>query len=103
QLVNPADYWNFVSSNVPEKFVYDASYIKLRDLSLAYSLPRAILDKTPFTNVRLAVVGRNLWTIYKNVPNIDPESTYNNGNGQGLEYGSLPTRRHFGFSLNVSF
>lgn len=103
QIVNPADYWNFVSSNVPEKFVYDASYVKLRDLSLAYTLPRSILDKTPFTNVRFAVIGRNLWTLYKNVPNIDPESTYNNGNGQGLEYGSLPTRRHYGFTLNVSF
>lgn len=103
QIVNPSDYWNFVSNNVPEKFVYDASYVKLRDLSLAYSLPRALLDKTPFTNVRLAIIGRNLWTLYKNVPNIDPESTYNNGNGQGLEYGSLPTRRHYGFTLNVSF
>lgn len=103
QIVNPSDYWNFVASNAPEKFIYDASYIKLRDLSLAYSLPRSLLEKTPFTNVRLSVIGRNLWTIYKNVPNIDPESTYNNGNGQGLEYGSLPTRRHYGFSVNVSF
>jgi len=41
--------------------------------------------------------------LYSNVPNIDPESTYNNGNGQGIEYGSYPTSRSYGFTLKAMF
>jgi hypothetical protein len=44
-----------------------------------------------------------LFIIYKNVPNIDPDSNYNNGSGMGLEYGSLPSRRSYGFNVNVKF
>lgn len=102
-ITNPQNYWRHTSSNIPESNVYDASYIKIRDLSLGYSVPQRFLKNTPIQGLTISVIGRNLFTLYKNVPNIDPESTYNNGNGQGLEYGSLPTRRHYGFNLNVKF
>lgn len=101
--VDPQKYWNhFLSANTPEPFIYDASFIKLRELSLNYSFNKNLLNKTPFTGLGISVYGRNLWTIYSSVPNIDPESSYNNSNGQGLEYGSLPSRRSFGFSLKIS-
>ncbi|WP_439183236.1 SusC/RagA family TonB-linked outer membrane protein [Carboxylicivirga taeanensis] len=102
-ITNPQSYWRHTSANIPESNVYDASYIKIRDLSLGYSVPKQFLKNTPIQGLTLTVVGRNLFTLHKNVPNIDPESTYNNGNGQGLEYGSLPTRRHYGFNLNIKF
>ncbi|MDN5200726.1 SusC/RagA family TonB-linked outer membrane protein [Fulvivirgaceae bacterium BMA10] len=102
-VVNPANYWGFVASNIPEEFVYDLTYVKLRDLSLSYKLPSNLLKNLPFQSVKIGFVGRNLWTIFKNVPNIDPESTYNNGNGQGLEYGSLPSRRNYGFNVSLKF
>lgn len=103
RIVNPQEYWNRAVSDVGEMNVYDASFIKLRDISIGYTIPRRLLGNLPVQSVTISAVGRNLFVLYKNVPNIDPESTYNNSNGQGLEYGSLPTRRHFGFNLNVKF
>ncbi|MBQ8501733.1 MAG: SusC/RagA family TonB-linked outer membrane protein [Bacteroides sp.] len=101
--VDPQDYWTFLqNANTPEPFIYDASFIKLREVTLSYTLDKKWLKRTPFTGVGISVYGRNLWTIHSSVPNIDPESSYNNGNGQGFEYGSLPSRRSFGFSLKVS-
>lgn len=101
--VNPYDYWNNLKDNSPEPFIYDNSYIKLREMSLSYSLPKKVLMKTPIESVTLSAYGRNLWLIYTKLKNIDPESSYNNGNGQGFEYGSLPSRRTFGFGINVKF
>jgi TonB-linked SusC/RagA family outer membrane protein len=102
-MVNPGTYWNYTSTNIPELNVYDASFIKLRDISIGYNVPSRFLANIPVQGATIAIVGRNLVTLYKKVPNIDPESTYNNSNGQGLEYGSLPTRRHFGINLNFKF
>ena len=104
-FVNPQSYWAsmFGDNASPEPFIYDASYAKLRELTFGYSFAPDLLDDTPFQSLSLAVVARNLLILYNNIPNIDPESSYNNGNGQGLEYGSLPSRRSFGFSLNVNF
>lgn len=96
------DYWSRVAS-ITEEFVYDASFLKLRQLTLSYSLPRSIIGNTPFTRASVAFVGRNLWLISSNVDNIDPEATYNNANGQGLEWYGVPQTRTFGFDLNLSF
>jgi hypothetical protein len=51
----------------------------------------------------LSLVGRNLWTILKHTPNIDPESAINNTNAQGLELNGYPTTRSVGFNLNIKF
>lgn len=101
--VNPQTYWARIADNSPEPFIYDASYIKLRELTFSYDLPSKVLAKTPFKAVSITAYGRNLWIIHSKLDNIDPESNYNNGNGQGLEYGSLPTRRTFGLGVNVKF
>ena len=53
--------------------------------------------------MQLTAFARNLAILYSNVDNIDPESSYYNGNGQGFEYGSLPSRRTFGFGVKVKF
>jgi len=91
------------SNNIAEEFVYDASFIKLRQLVFSYSLPTALVSKWHMKGVSVGLVARNIWTIMKHTPNIDPESAYNNGNGQGLEgNGILPTRS-FGCNLNVKF
>ena len=102
-IVNPQNYWLEATNKIPETNVYDASYVKLRELSLSYSLPSKYLSKKYIKGLTISVIGRNLFTFYKNVPNIDPESAYNNGNGQGLEYGSLPTRRNYGLNLSLKF
>ena len=84
-------------------YVYDADYVKLRQLIFGYNFPRALLDRTPFTALSLSFVGRNLWLMHSNVDNIDPESTYDNTNGQGLEWYGVPQSRTYGFNLNVKF
>lgn len=101
--VNPYSYWLAIQENSPEPFIYDNSYIKLREVSLSYNFPKKWFAKTPIQSLTLSAYGRNLFLLYTKLKNIDPESSYNNGNGQGFEYGSLPSRRTFDFGVNVKF
>lgn len=99
-------YWGDVGGETNAKtdlFIYDASFVKLRQVTLGYSLPRAILENTPFRTVRVSFIGRNLAIIHKNTPNHDPESTYSSGNGQGLDYFGFPATRTYGFDLKLQF
>ena len=100
--VNPQDYWDFMSRNVPATFIYDNSYIKCRELTFGYTFPEKMLGKSFVKGLSLSLVARNPFIIWKNIPNIDPDSGYNTS-GLGLEYGSLPSRRSFGFNVNVKF
>jgi hypothetical protein len=86
-----------------EYFIYDASFVKLRQMTLGYSLPMSLLERTPFNYVNVAFVGRNLLMIYKDIENVDPESMYTSGNDQGFDYFALPHTRSFGFNLRVRF
>ena len=97
-------YSKIVENNIGEAFIYNASFIKLREISLTYDFTRLIQPKLPFIKgLSLSFVGRNLWTIKKWVPNIDPESSYNTTNGQGLELNGYPYTRSLGFNVNVKF
>jgi TonB-linked SusC/RagA family outer membrane protein len=97
------DYWT-AYSNITENLVYDASYIKLRELSIGYRLPKSIINKTPFESASISVVGRNLALLWSNVPNIDPESAYTVGSGsQGLEFFAMPQSRNIGVNLSINF
>ena len=81
----------------------DADFIKLRQIILGYSLPKKWLGKTPVQSVSLSLVARNLFLLYNTARNIDPESSYNNSNAQGLENFGLPTARSYGLNLFVRF
>lgn len=100
--INPEDYWMSVSRNAPSMFIYDNTYVKCREMTLTYNVPTARLGNT-VKGLSLSLVARNPFIIYKNIPNIDPDSNYNNTTGMGLEYGSLPSRRSYGFNINVKF
>lgn len=83
----------------------DASYMKLRELSLSYRLPGKWFDKTPLGGVSVGIFGNNLfiWTPKEN-KYIDPEiNGAGNGNVQGFEYTSIPSQRNFGFNIKVNF
>ena len=83
--------------------VFDANYIKLRDITLAYELPKSILGNT-LQSVRISAFARNLFAWNLSNKGIDPENTsYGSGNIQGLEGGSLPSTRSYGFNLNFKF
>jgi len=84
-------------------YVYDASFAKLREVSLSYSLPSKLLAKTHVSRVSISIVGRNLWIIHKNIPYYDPESSLSAGNVQGIADGTYPSTRTLGFNLSVGF
>jgi TonB-linked SusC/RagA family outer membrane protein len=102
-VVPAQEYYQGIAYSITDQFVYDASFIKLRQLTFGYSVPRTLLAKTPFQALSLSFVARNLLLLYSEVPNIDPESNYSNGNGQGLENFGIPTTRSYGFNLSVRF
>ena len=102
--VNASSYSGFGYAALPNSaFVYDATYVKLREISLSYTLPSSILKKTFITGITFTVVASNPWIIYKNIPYTDPESGLSAGNLQGYTTGSLPSTRNFGFNLKFSF
>jgi len=84
-----------------ENYVYDASYTKLRELRLTYSLPGSWANRIlGARGASISFTGRNLVT-WKNVPNIDPEFAYSSRNDQGIEVNMSPNPRSFGFNLRV--
>lgn len=97
------NYWNQLGERAEDHFVYDASFGKLRQLTFGYNFPPKILNKTPFKSLSLSFVGRNLAILWKHTDNIDPESSYASGNGQGLDYFGMPQARNYGFNLRVGF
>jgi TonB-linked SusC/RagA family outer membrane protein len=100
--VNPEDYWMSVCRNAPSMFIYDNSYVKCRELTLTYQVPTAWLHNW-VKGLSVSFVARNPFIVWKNIPDIDPDSNYNNTTGMGLEYGSLPSRKSYGFNVNVKF
>ena len=102
EVVSAEKYYHRIYS-IAEANVYDASYVKLREVALSYRLPRLWTQKLHLQEASVTLTGRNLWTIYKSVPYIDPESALTTGNAQGVEAYSLPTTRSFGVNLSVKF
>lgn len=98
------DYGAFGYLYNPNKaFVYDATYVKLREIELSYSFPASLLKKTFISGITLSAVASNVWIIFKNLPYADPESGLSSGNLQGYSTSSLPSTRDFGFNLKFAF
>ncbi len=87
--------------------VWDATVVRLREVSMAYQIPAKWLAKSPFGSASLSLSGRNLWFNAPNFPkymNLDPEvNSLGVGNAQGFELVSIPTTRRFGANLRVTF
>jgi TonB-linked SusC/RagA family outer membrane protein len=81
-------------------FVYDASFVKLRELALSYLLPKKLISKS-ISEIEFSLIGRNLWLIHKNVPYADPEENLSSGNIQGYQSGSYPTVRSIGLNVKI--
>lgn len=103
KTITAQEYWQGVAFFITEPFVYDASFIKLRSITFGYDIPTSFLSKFHLQSASLNLVGRNLFILYKKVPNIDPESALDDSNGQGTESIGTPNTRNFGLNLTVSF
>jgi len=86
---------------ISERWVYDASFVKLREVRVGYTAPASIASRVRLSGIRAAVVGRNL-ALWANVPNIDPETAMSSSNAQGIEMGQLPGTRSVGFQISVT-
>lgn len=103
--IAPGNLVNYYSNlaAITQNFVYDASFVKLREVSLGYTAPQKWTSGTAVSRVSLALTARNLLYFYKKTPNIDPESNTTSDNGQGIAATVYPTTRNIGVSLKVSF
>ncbi len=90
-------------SQLSDRFIRDATFAKLRQISIGYNFPQSVLSNTPLTTARLSFVGRNLLVLFDDIENVDAESTYHNSNAQGLDYYGLPQTRTYGLNLKLGF
>jgi hypothetical protein len=102
------DFWGQFGSNqaATEAAIFDASYVKLREVALNYTLPASWLQGQKFIKgLSVGCEGRNLWLIDSKVPHIDPEvNLFGTGSvGEGVEFYNMPSTRSFGFNLRASF
>ena len=86
-----------------KQFVYDATYIKLREVAITYAIPQKFLDATFVKGASVSLVGNNLWIIKKYLPYADPESGLSAGNVQGYQSAVLPTTRTISFNVKLNF
>jgi len=92
---------------VDEGSIFDATVLRLREVSLSYQIPKNLLSKTPFGSAFISLSGRNLWYKAPNFPkytNFDPEvSSLGVGNSQGYDNLAVPTTKRFGVNLRFTF
>lgn len=101
--ISAQDYWGAISG-IASEYIIEQTNVRLREISLSYNFPRAILEKTFIKNASLSLTGRNLFFLYKKSDNFDPEASYSTSNfAQGVLFYNLPTTSSLGLSLNVKF
>ena len=99
------DYWQHVAnSSNNEGNIYNASFVKLREVQLSYSFPRKWFKSFFVKSLDLGFEARNLWIIKDHVPHIDPEANFFGPSqiGGGVEFNSIPSTRSFGFNLRLT-
>lgn len=102
QVISAQEFYK-ASYNISEAYLYSSTFVKFREIKLTYSFNKKLIKKIGLEGANITAAGRNLFFIYKAVPNIDPETALNTGNAQGLESLALPTTRSFSIHLNLKF
>lgn len=93
---------------ITDRFVYDGSYVRLKNLALGYNLPMDLSNKLGMNGIRFSLSGQNLLT-FTNFPGTDPEASYqasgaqNSNTNRGFDYGSYPNIRSYTLSVNLKF
>lgn len=106
--ITPQQYWvdGLGSGNlgITEANLYDATSVRLRNLSLSYNFNKSLLKKTPFQQVKVGFTANNVWMIKSNLNGVDPENVFGmSTNAEGYENGSVPTNRSFLFNVTFGF
>lgn len=101
--ISAGDYWGS-RSGIASAYIFKQTNVRLREFVLSYNVPSSILGNIPIQGASIGLVGRNLFFIYKDIPDVDPEASLGTGNsGQGIISYNLPTARSIGFNINVKF
>lgn len=98
-------YWeNIMDKEVPEAVIYDATYLKFRELRLSYDFPQTLLQNIFVKEAGVSMVVRNV-AVWTKIPNVDPETFAGTGAGAipGIDFGSVPSVRNISFNLNLKF
>ncbi|MNH33880.1 hypothetical protein D3C79_944350 [compost metagenome] len=105
QPITTENYYRNLASwgtGIREHAVFESTWVAMRELSLGYTFPKSITNRLRLNNLRLSLIGRNLFYLYNSAPgNVNPEGLYNNRAGSAFEYGGMPFTRSLGFSINV--
>ncbi|GAA3594071.1 SusC/RagA family TonB-linked outer membrane protein [Flavivirga amylovorans] len=106
--ISPVSYYLLNRGRDYTEFnIYDASVIRLQELSISYNFPKSFLKKTPFSGINIKAQGNNLWHSAYNIPkgtNFDPNTSGpGNGNNRGLDYSSNASARRYGITLRATF
>ena len=96
------NYWGRYN-DVAEAGIYDSDYFRMRQMSVGYTFPKTMLEGTFIQSASVSLIGKNLFFIHNSVPNVDPESAYNNSNSQGLEFAGMPVPSTVGINVNLKF
>ena len=102
-LVSPQMWYSVIAGGtaVPQYYIYDATNVRLGEVTFSYTIPRRWLRNV--CDIKVSFVGRNLWMIYNKAP-FDPESVATTDNWyQGIDYFMMPSLRNLGFNLNFTF
>lgn len=102
QQVTAEDWAYAVPRSNAEANIFDASFVKLRQLSLGYSFSHPVLEKLRLEGLSISLVGSNLF-LWTDVPNIDPEAQGLSGGTllPGFEVTQLPSTKSYGFKVNI--
>lgn len=107
---NPVDtyvdgyyYYQYAKSSIWEPYVFDATYVKMRELAISYEFPKSLLQKTGFIKgATISLVANNPWLIYSGMPNLDVSEAINAYSGY-LERGQTVSSRTLGMTINLTF
>ena len=89
-------------SGIREYSTFENSWVALREVSIGYNVPAALINKAKIQSLRVSLVGRNLGYLYKTAKDgINPEGLYSNKAGEFMEYGGLPFSRNLGVSVSI--
>ncbi len=103
RFVTPQNY-EYARPNYAEFVMFDASFVKLREVTIGYNVSPKVFAKTFVKGARVSLAGRNLAILHRKTPlGIDPEASSTSGNGQGIENGSLPPNAIYGFNVRLNF
>ncbi|MFA4851897.1 MAG: SusC/RagA family TonB-linked outer membrane protein [Bacteroidales bacterium] len=102
-VVVTAEEYNHAAftNSIPAGSIFDATYIKLREVRIGYTFKK--IPKLGFKEINVSLIGRNLAILYSTIPHVDPETSFNDGNAQGIEFGQLPSAISYGFNISMKF